>query len=366
MPRAFACLCTLVGCACVTWSLGGAPCWTSSSMRCWDLGLRLGAFGTTLAFALGAWELHVFNGQGLPLSRTLGSCLSLCVCVCVCAMDPWRSPLLDSKLRAMLGSRTSAWGLWHDSCLCLDLGAWELEVFNGQGLSLSFSHSWVVLLCVCNGPLEVPPFALGAWELNAFNSQGLPLSRTLGSCLSVCLCVCVCAMDPWRSPLLDSKLYAMPGSRTSAWGLWHDSCLSFALGAWELHVFNGQGLPLSRILGSCLSLCVRVCAMDPWRSPLLDFKLYAMLGSRTSAWGLRHDSCLCLCLCLRCLGTQRLQRSRPPSVSHSWVVLVSVCVCVCVQWTLGGPPCWTSSSVRCRDLGCRLGACGTTLAFALT
>ena len=81
-------------------------------MRCRDLGLRLGAFGTTLAFASGGWELDVFNGQGLPLSRTI-------------------------------------------------------------------SHSWIVLLCVCNGPLEVPPAGLQAPRDAGISDVGLGLVARL-------------------------------------------------------------------------------------------------------------------------------------------------------------------------------------------
>ena len=142
-------------------------------------------------------------GNSTSSTAKVSLCLALLGRACVCAMDPWRSPLLDFKLRAMPGSRTSAWGLWHDSCPCLDLGAWELGVFNSQSLSL------------------------------------FP-SRTVGSCL--------CAMDPWTSSSVRCRDL---GLRLGTFG----NTLAFALGAWELYVFNGQGLSLSRTVGSCLCVC---------------------------------------------------------------------------------------------------------------
>ena len=45
-------------------------------------------------------------------------------------------------------------------------------------------------------------------------------------------------MDPWRSPLLDFKLCAMPGSRTSAWVCLFEGGLQL----WQERDEEGSGL----------------------------------------------------------------------------------------------------------------------------
>ena len=139
-------------------------------MRCRDLGFRLGTFGTTLAFALGDWELHLINGQGLFVSRTVGSWL-VCVQWTLGGPPCWTS----SSVRCRdLGLRLGAFG----TTLAFALGAWKLDVFNGQGLSLS--RALGSCLCVCNGPLEVPSAGLQALCDAGISDFGLgPSARLL-------------------------------------------------------------------------------------------------------------------------------------------------------------------------------------------